>query len=151
MHKILTSLTGQLSPTSEQLQSATLSLARAEWCNEKNHFMKTLACQCVHSVFFFFTAVCSNVFFTGDPRSNLCHYQSARISWCHPDAPSWNTHRLLCLLPLRCRHTQMHVRFTSWDIVYIHKSPLSDADAAMSNNDKFPFSFHQVLPVLAHS
>lgn len=51
----------------------------------------------------FSTADCSGVFLTGDLRSNLCHDQSARLSWCHPDAPSWNTHQPLCLLHLRFR------------------------------------------------
>lgn len=49
----------------------------------------------------FSNAACNDVFFTRDLRSNLCHYQSTRPSWCHPDAPSWNTHRPLCLLRLR--------------------------------------------------
>lgn len=47
------------------------------------------------------TADCCDTFLNRDLRSNLCHYQSARPPWCHPDAPSWNTHQPLCLLHLR--------------------------------------------------
>lgn len=72
---------------------------------------------------------CSDVFLTRDLRSNLCHYQSARPSWCHPDAPSWNTHRPLCLLHLRfsalfspqswtCTNTHADAR----PLTLIHKS-----------------------------
>ncbi len=62
---------------------------------------------------FFSSADCSDVFLAADLRSNLCHYQSASFSWCHPDAPSWNTHQPLCL-----PHLRFSSRFFSCQVVY---------------------------------
>lgn len=84
-----------------------LSSSWGGWCNKKNiQLHQTVGMQFRSSVVLqssFSAADCSDVFLTRDLRSNLCHHQSARPSWCHPDAPSWNTHRPLCLLHLRFR------------------------------------------------
>lgn len=105
---------------------ATVSSTRSGWCNKKvlaawkNWNVRSFLLYAVALQSSFSTADCSDVFLTRDLGSNLCHYQSARPSWCHPDAPSWNTHRPLCLLHFKFRgfffhhdghaltHTQTH-------------------------------------------
>lgn len=90
------------------VQSATVSSTRGGWCNTScikkwNMSMCSFLLYAVALQSSFSTADCGDVFLTRDLGRNLCHYQSARPSWCHPDAPSWNTHRPLCLLHFRFR------------------------------------------------
>lgn len=163
------------------LQSVTLSPSRGGRNKKKTSWMKTLECRRVLQRCFkapFSTADRIDVFFTRDPGSNLCHYQSARLSWCHPDAPSWNTHRLLCLHHLRFRlplflfffffarlhltHTQIHAclyRLTKGDahfgsgvvLGWTRKTHLlCEVDAAVKNKQHISY-FTWSLTVLACS
>lgn len=104
--------------------------SRGGWCNKKKYScVKLLNADAFFSSASRLLFCCSDVFLTRDLRSNLCHYQSARPSWCHPDAPSWNTHRPLSLLHLRfsalfspqswtCTNTHADAR----PLTLIHKS-----------------------------